>query len=258
MTKLAVVPLSGLIGTGPASPSRRPDTDETQTVNTPSRIITFHDFNCGDHKFRIFLMHGHRLTDGAKSLLERAYTQLGYKCEHFLNGSYTSANVQACVDDRVVGTLSVNLDSPRGIQAESLYKQEIADFRRRGKICEFTRLAVAPDIKGREVLCSLFYVAYVYAHIIRCATDLFIEVNPRHTSFYKRMLAFQQRGEIRYCPRVGAPAVLLHLDFRYTAWQIERARSGLCVETSGLYKHAVVADEEQLLISRIVDDAKRH
>jgi hypothetical protein len=43
-------------------------------------------------------------------------------------------------------------------------------------------------------------------------TDLFIEVHPRHAGFYRRMLGYRVVGEERVCPRVGAPAVLMHMS----------------------------------------------
>ena len=43
-------------------------------------------------------------------------------------------------------------------------------------------------------------------------TDAFIEVNPRHVAFYSRALGFTVASEARFCERVRAPSVLLHLD----------------------------------------------
>jgi hypothetical protein len=49
---------------------------------------------------------------------------------------------------------------------------------------------------------------------------MFIEVNPRHVAFYKRMLNFSPAGECKICPRVDAPAVLLHCEVQYMRQQV--------------------------------------
>jgi len=56
--------------------------------------------------------------------------------------------------------------------------------------------------------------------------DVFIEVNPRHVSFYRRTLCFKVAGEPKECPRVGAPSVLLRLtiaDLTNKIGTLERA-----------------------------------
>jgi hypothetical protein len=201
------------------------------------------------------VFEGPGLSRNAAVLFEGAYARLGYSPTNQqrvdVPAGVSCVSLEAVADNKVLGTLSVTLDSPRGIQADGLYTDEMSSFRRQGRICEFTRLAVDTAAAGREVLCSLFYVGYVYAHLVQGATDLFVEVNPRHVSFYKRMLGFRQRGELKQCARVGAPAILLHLDFRYTAMQINRSRSGLSADANPLYKHAATADQEYLLVQSI-------
>jgi hypothetical protein len=49
---------------------------------------------------------------------------------------------------------------------------------------------------------------------------MFIEVNPRHVAFYKRMLNFSPAGDCKICPRVDAPAVLLHCEVDYMRQQV--------------------------------------
>ena len=44
------------------------------------------------------------------------------------------------------------------------------------------------------------------------ATDVVIEVNPRHVRYYQRAFGFRAFGAERRCERVGAPARLLHLN----------------------------------------------
>ena len=43
-------------------------------------------------------------------------------------------------------------------------------------------------------------------------TDILVEVNPRHATFYRKVFGFVVAGAETICPRVNAPAVLLRLD----------------------------------------------
>jgi hypothetical protein len=205
--------------------------------------------------FNIALYAKGNLPASAERLVENAYARLGY-----LNGfaypeqrrQHEFATFHAMHDGKTLGTLSVNFDGPEGLKAEVLYPEAIASYRSRGRICEFTRLALDRTIAGREVLCALFYMAYVYAHFVESVAHLFIEVNPRHEAFYTRMLGFRRLGDEKLCPRVNAPAVLMHLDFEHTKEQIRRARQGLGVPATTLYQHALPACEERRLILNMV------
>jgi hypothetical protein len=131
--------------------------------------------------------------------------------------------LEAASKGATVGTLSIGLDGPRGLQADALYRREIGAFRASGaRVCEFTRLALDADDCGRDALAALFHIGFIFAYRIHRATDLFIEVNPRHALFYRRKLGFEIAGEQKLCPRVNAPAVLLHKRLRTFADELMR------------------------------------
>ena len=225
-----------------------------ERVPPAHRMIGFHDFHYPRAQFRISLFAGRTLAQAA-CLVQKAYSRLGYVNQESgpdpeRTGPAT-ASLHAVHRGTTLGTLSVNLDGKDGLRAEALYPLEVAALRRRGALCEFTQLALDTDRAGREVLCSLFYMAYVFSHAVHRAKHLLIEVNPRHQCFYDRMLGFRRIGEERICRRVGAPAVLLHLDFEFTREQIERARLGLAVAGTTLYRYAAPLDDERSLIQRM-------
>lgn len=225
-----------------------------ERVPLAHRMIGFHDFRYPRTQFRISLFAGRTLAQAA-CLVQKAYSRLGYVNQESEPGPESTgpatASLHAVHRDTTLGTLSVNLDGKDGLRAEALYPLEVAALRRRGALCEFTQLALDTDLAGREVLCSLFYMAYVFSHAVHRAKHLLIEVNPRHQCFYDRMLGFRRIGEERICRRVGAPAVLLHLDFEFTREQIERARLGLAVAGTTLYRYAAPLDDERSLIQRM-------
>jgi len=226
-------------------------TPETQLENpaprlhagAPERRLSTIEFNYPGLGFEIAVCDGIEYPQSASSMLvERQYALLGYAPDgesgHCADPA-CEAMLQARTESQLLGTLSVRLDSTRGLQADALYPLEVARLRQRGRVCEFTRLALATRGGGREILCSLFYAAYAYAHLAHSASELLIEVNPGHAAFYCRMLGFQRIGSERICARVNAPAVLLHLDLNQTRLQIAQARAGHENTTGTLYKFAL-------------------
>jgi hypothetical protein len=174
----------------------------------------------------IRLADGHEAVDEVGMLITRMYRSRGYllPASGFERADcIRRVTLEACHKNRTVGTLTVNLDGHEGLYAEQLYREEIRTLRRGGaRLCEFTRLALDAEDGGREALACLFHLGFIFAHRIYHASDLLIEVNPRHALFYRRKLGFSQVGEERICPRVNAPAVLLHKRLGILAEELMR------------------------------------
>lgn len=123
-------------------------------------------------------------------------------------------------------TMSLVFDSTRRLPADELYAEEIDAFRARGRtLCELVSLvSLEEGLQGAELMKYLFKLAYIAAHHLEGASDLFITVNPRHAPFYERLLLFARLGSEVPCPKVNdAPAVLLHMDL-VAAWDLYRER----------------------------------
>jgi hypothetical protein len=226
------------------------------TSNSPksarSRPSVSQAFVFPEARFLVDLWFDGHTPQGAEHLVSQAYSSLGYRSD--LGGSPhpgRTATLQATQNDHTCGTMTINFDGPDGLQADILYPEELAELRRRGSVCEFTRLALDRNVSGREVLCALFYMAYAFAHHVREVDHLVIEVNPRHEAFYRRMLGFRNGGDKRLCPRVNAPAVLMHLDFAHTREQIAQARQSERHTYAALYRFALSVQEESSLIRRM-------
>jgi hypothetical protein len=147
------------------------------------------------------------------ALVRRMYVSRGYRVlpqrqsiddpNHFTLGAW--------LDGELVATLTGSRDSRSGLLAESLYGHEISALRKPSRVIgEVTRLAVDSDSRSPKLLKALFRATYQYARAVFGVTDVVIEVNPRHAGYYRRELGFAQAGDLRTCPRVEAPAVLLH------------------------------------------------
>jgi hypothetical protein len=185
--------------------STEPDKEETQG---------------GKQEFKVRLATTEDRRKEASLLIEKMYSWRGYEANP-LGQDPNKITLVAYQEDKVVGTLTLGLDSPGGMVVDQLYKSEADQLRAQGrKICDVTKLAVDQDIKSKSVLGALFHLSVIYGRNIHHATDFLIEVNPRHALFYQRMIGFVPFGEEKLCPRVNAPAVLLKLDLAYADEQV--------------------------------------
>ena len=191
----------------------------------------------------------------ASMLINSMYSWRGYATDGIELAQHHNPNsitLEASAEEQLFGTLTVGLDSDDGLLADALYQQEIDTLRSMGlKVCEITKLAFDPRYSSKESLASLFHLAFIYARDIYSATDLLIEVNPRHASFYQRRLGFTQIGEMRSCPRVDAPALLLHLSLEYSATQISQHAGSRDTNEKSLYPYFFSECEVRALTHRI-------
>jgi hypothetical protein len=205
-----------------------------------------------DFFIRLATTHGHRRQGSL--LIHRMYSWRGYAWDmkDDLPHGPNQVTLQACGPEGVFGTLSLRVDSRGGLLADELYGREIDAYRVRGaSVCEMTWFAVDRDYGAREVIACLFQLIYVYARRVHRRTDLFIEVNPRHVGFYQQRLGFRIAGAQRICARVGAPAVLLHLDLDYVDAQRNAGRDDRDGERPSLYPFFLSRHEEEGLCRRI-------
>ena len=197
--------------------------------------------------------HGHR--SSASILLNRMYATRGYSSNGLpVHATPERITLVACEDEETVGTITVGFDSSLGLNVDELFRAEVDTMRWQGKrVCEFTKLAMDHVVKSKRVLASLFHVAYIYAHRLQRFDALLIEVNPRHVTYYQRMLGFVVAGPQRMNRRVQAPAVLMALDFRHAHEQIGRfgGRPHLSVEARSLYPHFFSVNEEAGIVGRL-------
>lgn len=185
-------------------------------------------------------------------LVDRMYASRGYRCDGTTMPRGAAVTLQACDGQNIFGTLTVRYDSADGLAADELYRQEIDTHRAIGGVCELTRLAVDPEFGSKELLGALFHIAYFFAGPIGRALHMIIEVNPRHVSFYRRMLGFRTAGDCKICPRVDAPAVLLHLEVAHAAAQIANyAGQGGGAKTRSLYPYFCSPSESEEVANRV-------
>lgn len=162
-------------------------------------------------------------------LVRRMYAWRGYLTKQQLASPRDPdhATLVAWQDGELAATLTLSRDSGSGLLCETLYPNEISELRAKQlKICEYSRFAVDPEFRSPKLLDTFFRTAYYFTRSQFGATDAVVEVNPRHSRYYERELGFAEIGPRRVCPRVDAPATLLHRNLRQTlpkAWVSEQA-----------------------------------
>jgi hypothetical protein len=189
--------------------------DQSRVTTVPAA-----DERVSREQFKIRLATNEDRRKSASLLVEKMYNWRGYEAAQ-VEPNQHKITLVAYQEDKVVGTLTLGLDTPDGMVVDQLYKAEADRLRAEGRVpCDITRLAVDQDLRSKSVLAALFHLSFIYGHNIHHATDFLIEVNPRHVLFYEKMLGFVPFGEEKTCPRVNAPAVLLRLDLDYADGQI--------------------------------------
>ena len=132
----------------------------------------------------------------------------------------------ARVGSRVVGTMTVGIDSPNGLLVDEANRERVDPLREEGlRLGEVVRFALDKEVDSRGVLAALFNAAHGIMEANRLQ-HVFIEVNPRHVAFYRRAFCFKVAGPEKCCPRVGAPSVLLRMcvaEFTSKIGQLEQA-----------------------------------
>jgi hypothetical protein len=187
-----------------------------------------------------------QLEAAAATLVEAMYTSRGLHIQNAPRPAPTlsATTLVACAGDSVFASLTLGIDHGEGLLADARYRTRIDPVRNTGgRACEVTRLATNPAFSSQHLLAMLFNAAYVIAYSIHRATDMFAEVHPRHAGYYRRMLGFTVAGPESICPRVGAPAVLLHLPFSHIDGEIQRIRDDQQSSLRSLYRHFMAVPE---------------
>lgn len=213
------------------------------------------DSESGRPAFRIRAADSSGERSSANILIDKMYATRGYQTTA-LPADPTPNLITLVASDHhaTIGTLTIGFDSGDGLMVDDLFPDEVRALREAGHtVCEFTKLAMDSVIHSKRVLSALFNVAYLYAHRIKGADRLLIEVNPRHVRYYEAMVGFRAIGPKRLNRRVNAPAVLLSLDLLHCRQQIELfgGRPELADTVRSIYPYSFSQREEAGIIGRL-------
>jgi hypothetical protein len=175
-----------------------------------------------ERQCRVYIANQPELRQKAFELLYKLYSKMGIASNE-PNGMWLSiydalpeTSTFVAEDDQgeIAGALTLVFDSPIGLPADALYKEEIDRLRCSGrKICEIISLGINDTAKGSvKLLAGLFYCAYLLSWCSKNSTDFVITVHARYEKFYCRNILFKKIGALRNYAKVnGAPTVLLNL-----------------------------------------------
>ena len=209
-------------------------------------------------EFKIRLADTAGQRSSSSLLIRRMYAWRGY--ETATAGEDNKSNVVTLVAhtndaaERMIGTLTLWFDCSGGLPADAAYKDKLDALRDSGRrLCEPGGLAIDPAAMGsKPLLATLIHLTCMYIQSIQGHSDMVVQVNPRHSAFYQRMLGFARIGELRTCPKVNAPAVLLRLGTEYMQAEIEKyGGQAATSEKRTLYPYFFSAREEKGLSGRL-------
>lgn len=183
----------------------------------------------------------------ARDLLNDRYEWRGYGSSHDLRFDNHHTTFVAEIDQEIVGTMTLGVDSDRGLAIDKTFAEVVDEVRQEpgARICELTKLAFEENVRSKDVLAGLFHMAFIYGTTRTDCTDLFIEVNPRHVRFYEKMLGFRRIGPMAANLSVGAPSCLMRIAVSQIRDQI-RQMAGAAAGASdrSLYPHFFPPEEE--------------
>lgn len=153
--------------------------------------------------------------------------------------------------NRLVGTVTVVMDSQQGLPAEDIFENEVSQLRKKNiSLAEITALAIDEGTHESSTVLKYLCNAAISSHLINNNSAFLITVNPRHAFFYRKKLLFEQIKMSRLYKKVSnAPASLLMLNNR-----IYKER---CYEQENdssrkiFYKKFLSRDDEANAISRL-------
>ncbi len=213
------------------------------------------DFVLSVKDFRIRFADTEEGRNSAGMLVNKMYSWRGYGGRHKIAQRENRITLTASMGDAVIGTVTLSLDSPTGLMADEVFKDQIDSRRGSGrKLCELTKLAFDPSVKSPFALAALFHMCFIYARRMNDCTDAFIEVNPRHRRYYEKMLGFKAQGDQRTNERVNAPAYLLGIELDDMEGLIKKfgGTSDHAAGARSLYPYFFSAREEFGITNRLI------
>ena len=206
-----------------------------------------------EQRFRFRLAHSDECAGSASMLVQKMYATRGYPANPVKRG-VMRFTLMAYQGDKIVGTITLALDSGQGLLADQLYKPEVEVLRASGRrIGELTKLAIDHTTGSKYIFAGLLHIAYIYAIRIYDYTDVVMEVVPRHVGYYTKMLGCEELGAEKLNPRVNFPVNLLRLSRDYVDGMISRyGGTRLYSETRTLYPYFFSKADEDGIMERLM------
>lgn len=211
-------------------------------------------------EFKIKIANNLEEREGVFRLAYQVYLSKGYIKENAnqMLIQYYDANPDTVIlivqdqNSKIVGSLTLVFNGSSRLPAEKIYGNEINDLRQKGeKLVEISRLVIDDQYRNsKEVLLMLMNYLAIFSYHAKNYSSLIIQVNPRHKTYYKALLNFDEIGIEKACPSVqNAPAVLLHLPLSRYQSEVIRCTNpaNLNKRERSLYPHFLKPEQEKLV-----------
>ena len=247
---LAETPLDGkTIFDAPAPPARRPARFRSLTLVGATPVRFGEQEPQGTLKIRLARMFEERRPDA----LRVRHPETGPSVPGVLKDPslYTFL---AHDSGQFVGSLSVRIDSPRGLAADDLYRDETAVLRDHGcRVCEFVNLSLDMNSVPKRALACLFHAAYLFAGAIWTCDYGVLEVPSRHADFFRFSLGFEPIGEERLNARVSTQEALLCVHLKSVLHRLLKlgGRPDIAAEDATLFPYGFSPEESAGVVRRL-------
>ena len=157
-------------------------------------------------------------------------------------------------EGKLAGSLSVRVDSPRGLAADELYYDELSALREGNqKLAELVQVSVDMNSVPRRVLAGLFHTAYLFAGEVNACDYCLLVAAARHADFFYSSLCFDYVGGERLNRRAGQPMALLAAHLPTVAEALARVggRPGLATGDPTLFAHGFSPEEAAGVVRRL-------
>lgn len=164
-------------------------------------------------------------------------------------------------EKQIIGSVTLVFDKNCQLPSEKLYKEEVNLIKKSGhRIAEISRLIIHPDHRNsKEILLLLFNYLAIYTYRVKKYSYLMIQVNPRHTSYYKLLLKFKEMGCQKLSPYLNdAPASLLILPTEVYQIEMQNLKINKLVakKERSLYPYFLNQEQELLVAHYLKNQAK--
>lgn len=211
-------------------------------------------------EFKIKIANTLEEREGVFRLGYKIYLEKGFIHEN--SNEWLVRNYDACketviliVQDsekNIVGSVTLVFDGDCKLPASKIFNDELKIVKACGhKIVEISRLIIHPDYRNsKEILLLLFNYLEIYCHHGKNYTGVIVQVNPRHKSFYKLLLNFEEIGTEKLSPYLNnAPTNLLFLPTSKYLSEVKRLanNNNLNKRERSLYAYFLKPEQEMLV-----------
>lgn len=228
--------------------------------HSKTAILAKESYQANTSEFTIKIANSMEEREGVFRLAYQTYLDKGYTEENankilIQNYDFNPETVILIVKDKenkIAGSVTLVFKKNQTLPCETIFSDEVNSLELTDKkLVEISRLVIDSNYRNsKEIILLLFNYLSIYSLHNKSYTHLVIQVNPRHESYYEKLLCFKKIGQEKKCPIVqGAPAVLLVLPLAVQQRETIRFSEAKNIEKKerSLYQSFLKIEQEKLV-----------